>query len=144
MRVVERSVWVPFEAEQMYKLVNDITKYPQFLPGCKGAEILFSGNNEIHAELMIEKSGFTQAFSTQNRLETNRRIEMNLLKGPFRHLTGVWEFKPLEKGCEISFTLTFEFSSKLLDFSFGSIFESLVQTMVQAFTERAQVVYAKA
>lgn len=142
MRVVERSVWVPFEAEQMYKLVNDITKYPQFLPGCKEAEIIFSNDDEIHAELMIQKSGIQQAFSTQNRLEKNSRIEMNLLKGPFRHLNGVWDFKPLDKGSEISLTLTFEFNSKLLDLSFGSIFESLIQTMVSAFTERAHVIYA--
>ena len=141
MRVVERTVWTPYSAKQMYALVNDITKYPGFLPGCKEAKILHQDENEIHASLIIHKSGIEQEFSTRNVLDVNRSITMHLLKGPFRYLHGVWNFEPKAAGCEINFILEFEFQSKLMDIAFGPIFEGITSKMVHAFVEQAREIY---
>lgn len=142
MPIVNQSSLVPYSAEQMYQLVNDYEKYPQFLSGCIGAKTISRGNNELEAELQIQKLGISQSFSTHNKMLPNERIEMKLVNGPFRQLQGAWNFQPFDKqSCKISLYLEFEFSNPVVGMVFGKIFNELTLKMVNAFKQRAKEVY---
>lgn len=142
MPQISRSALVPFSAEQMYKLVNDVISYPSFLPGCVGSRIISQNSNEMTASVEVSKAGISKTFITKNALEDNKRIQMQLVEGPFRTLSGGWQFIPLSAdACKIEFHLDFEFTNKLIELAFGKIFKELANNMVQAFTSRAKVVY---
>ncbi|WP_427834708.1 type II toxin-antitoxin system RatA family toxin [Actinobacillus pleuropneumoniae] len=142
MPIVNQSSLVPYSAEQMYQLVNDYEKYPQFLSGCIGAKTISRGNNELEAELQIQKLGISQSFSTHNKMLPNERIEMKLVNGPFRQLQGAWNFQLFdEQSCKISLYLEFEFSNPVVGMVFGKIFNELTLKMVNAFKQRAKEVY---
>ncbi|ATG16784.1 Persistence and stress-resistance toxin PasT [Providencia alcalifaciens] len=142
MPQISRSALVPFSAEQMYKLVNDVISYPSFLPGCVGSRIISHSSDEMTASVEVSKAGISKTFITKNALEDNKRIQMQLVEGPFRTLSGGWQFIPLSAdACKIEFHLDFEFTNKLIELAFGKIFKELANNMVQAFTSRAKVVY---
>ena len=142
MPQISRSALVPFSAEQMYKLVNDVVSYPSFLPGCVGSRIISQNSDEMTASVEVSKAGISKTFITKNALEDNKRIQMQLVEGPFRTLSGGWQFIPLSAdACKIKFHLDFEFTNKLIELTFGKIFKELANNMVQAFTSRAKVVY---
>ncbi|HHR6131872.1 type II toxin-antitoxin system RatA family toxin [Providencia rettgeri] len=142
MPQISRSALVPFSAEQMYKLVNDVISYPSFLPGCVGSRIISQNSDEMTASVEVSKAGISKTFITKNALEDNKRIQMQLVEGPFRTLSGGWQFIPLSAdACKIEFHLDFEFTNKLIELAFGKIFKELANNMVQAFTSRAKVVY---
>ncbi|AGH38638.1 Cyclase/dehydrase [Bibersteinia trehalosi USDA-ARS-USMARC-188] len=142
MPSVNQSALVGYSAEQMYQLVNDYEKYPQFLSGCIGAKTLSLGENELNAELVIQKLGISQRFSTHNTMIPNERITMQLLEGPFKQLSGAWTFEPFdEQSCKINLMLEFEFESPLVAMVFGKVFNELTLKMVNAFKQRAKEVY---
>lgn len=142
MPQIERSALVFYSAQQMYDLVNAIPDYPQFLPGCSKAIIIEQTDAEMIAKLEVSKAGIGQTFTTRNRLYPNERIDMQLVDGPFRRLQGGWEFIPLnDQACKVILKLEFEFSSKLVQFAFGKVFQELTAAMVNAFTQRAKHVY---
>jgi ribosome-associated toxin RatA of RatAB toxin-antitoxin module len=143
MAHVQRSALVPFSAESMYKLVNDVDQYAQFLPGCAESRVDETSDKHMQASLLVKKAGITQWFTTHNHLVKNRRIEMSLVKGPFRSLKGGWTFTPLDEGaCKIELDLFFEFESRLVEAAFGKVFKTLTGSMVNAFTSRAREIYA--
>ncbi len=142
MAEVSRSVLLMYSADEMYKLVNDVSAYPDFLPGCVDAKILSQVDDLMVALVVVSKAGIKQQFTTENKLLDGRSIAMNLVDGPFKHLSGGWTFFPLdEKASKVSLDLTFEFSSKLVEIAFGRIFNELVGSMVKSFAQRAKVVY---
>ena len=144
MPQIERSALVFYSCQQMYQLVNDVPSYPQFLPGCSHAVVLSSTDTEQTARLDISKAGITQSFTTRNTLEPFQRIGMELVDGPFKFLRGGWRFVPLnDQACKVVLELEFEFSSKLIEFAFGKVFNELTAAMVQAFTNRAKQVYGE-
>jgi ribosome-associated toxin RatA of RatAB toxin-antitoxin module len=143
MPSIQRSALVAHSAEAMFELVNDVAAYPQFLPGCSDSKVLEASEDNMKASLLVAKAGIKQWFTTHNMLEQGKRIDMHLVDGPFRSLTGGWTFSALsEEACKIELRLDFEFSSKLAELAFGKVFNSLATNMVQAFTERAKRVYA--
>ena len=88
MRRVNKSALVPHPASDMYALVNDVERYPEFLPWCKGAKILSQAEGEMQASLELARGGFHKTFTTHNRLQAGRAITITLVDGPFRHLEG--------------------------------------------------------
>ena len=143
MPSIQRSALVAHSAEAMFNLVNDVAAYPQFLPGCSDSKILEASHDVMKASLLVAKAGIKQWFTTHNVLEPGKRIDMQLVDGPFRSLNGGWTFSALsEDACKIELNLEFEFSNKLAEMAFGKIFNSLASNMVQACTERARSVYA--
>jgi ribosome-associated toxin RatA of RatAB toxin-antitoxin module len=139
---INKSALVPYSPEQMYALVDDITAYSEFLPWCKNAEEHHRTDSEVEASLEIAHSGFHKDFTTRNRLDPHRSIEMSLVKGPFKSLTGNWRFEALgDAGCKVSLDMEFEFSSKLLGMTFGPMFSKIAGTLMDSFIERAKVVY---
>ncbi|ACS86984.1 MULTISPECIES: type II toxin-antitoxin system RatA family toxin [Musicola] len=143
MPKISRSALVPFSAEQMYKLVNDVPSYPKFLPGCVGSRVLSSSSEEMTAAVDVSKAGISKTFTTRNALTNNQCISMQLVDGPFRQLTGDWRFIPLgDQACKVELHLDFEFKSVLIELAFGKVFKELANNMVQAFTQRAKEVYS--
>lgn len=142
MAVVKKSVLIEYPAETMFSLVNDVIRYPEFLPWCGAAEILSSEDNTVRAALLIHYKGIKQRFSTENTLIAPNLIEMTLIEGPFRHLDGRWSFKPLGvNACKIEFSLHYEFSSKLLEKLVGPVFNYIANSLVDAFVARAESLY---
>jgi ribosome-associated toxin RatA of RatAB toxin-antitoxin module len=142
MRRVSRSALVPYSVSDMYALAADVESYPTFLPWCSGAEIHSRAGEIVEATLELHKSGIRNKFRTRNRLRENKAIEINLVGGPFRHLSGGWRFDQLgDAGSKIALDLDFEFKSRANDLLFGSIIEKSCNSLVDAFTRRAQDIY---
>lgn len=142
MTTIRKSALVPYSAEQMYALVDNISAYAEFLPWCDKSREISRSDTEVEGSLDIAHSGVHKSFTTRNRLEKNRQIEMQLVEGPFKYLNGVWNFEPLgEAGSKVSLDLEFEFSNKLLGMTFGPVFNKMASSLVDSFIQRAQKVY---
>lgn len=142
MANVARSALVAHSAELMFDLVNDVLAYPKFIPGCAQTKILEKGEEAMRASVQISKAGVVQWFTTQNQMKRGEYIQMELVEGPFTHLTGGWTFTCLaENACKIEFNLDFVFASKLAEVAFGKVFNNIANNMVKAFTDRAKEVY---
>lgn len=143
MAQVEKSVLVPFSAEQMFALVDNVADYPQFLPWCGGSSVTSVTGDTVHATVHINYHHIRQSFTTENVRKSPEYIDITLKDGPFKHLDGCWRFLPLaESACKIQFELHYEFSSKLLEKVFGPIFSYIANSFVDAFIHRAEKVYA--
>ncbi|MCF6254135.1 MAG: type II toxin-antitoxin system RatA family toxin [Thiomicrorhabdus sp.] len=142
MKKISRTALLPYSALQVYNLVNDVASYPEFLPWCGGAEVVFETESEMVAKVTIAKAGLQQTFETRNHLVPGERIEMHLVEGPFKYLRGEWVFKALDvDACKIQFEVEFEVSSGVLNMALGSVFEHISSTLVDSFCERAKVIY---
>lgn len=142
MPQVVRSALVPFSANAMFDLVNDVKSYPQFLPGCADSKVLEQSESSMTASVQIQKSAISQWFTTKNTLIPGQKIDMQLVDGPFSQLTGGWTFTELdEKACKVELNLTFEFSNKLVAMAFGKVFSAIASKMVEAFVNRAKDIY---
>jgi len=141
---ISKNALVPYSATEMFELVNDIESYADFLPWCRSSEVLSQNEDEVRATIEIAHGSLHKSFTTCNRLQKNKMIEMRLEKGPFRHLEGFWRFDVLgERACKISLDLDFEFSSKLVGMAMGPIFSQIANSLVDAFSKRAVTVYGK-
>jgi ribosome-associated toxin RatA of RatAB toxin-antitoxin module len=142
MQVVERSSLVTFTAAQMFALVNDVTRYPEFLPWCVGARVQDVSPGERIAALKVARGVLQTEFTTRNTLLQDSQIHMRLMHGPFRDLTGEWRFEPIgARGSRVQFRVEFEFKNRLTATAFNSVFESLCGTIVDAFVARAKTMY---
>jgi ribosome-associated toxin RatA of RatAB toxin-antitoxin module len=142
MALVEKSMLVPYSAEQMFALVDGVADYPQFLPWCGGASVAVVDGNTVHATVYIDYHHIKQSFTTENVRQTPHRIDITLKDGPFQHLDGSWQFMPLsDSACKIEFRLHYEFSHKLLEKVFGPVFHYIANSFVDAFIHRAEKVY---
>lgn len=142
MPAISRSALVMFSASQMYELINEVSCYPEFLPNCKSAKVVESTSNKMTASLLVSKGGIEKWFTTENTLIPNEKVIMDLKDGPFKKLSGYWQLTPLsDEACKVSLELEYEFSSKLIEMAFGKVFQTLINNMVNAFTNRAKEVY---
>lgn len=142
MPLINRSALVSFSAEQMFTLVNDVERYPEFLPGCSGSKLIESSQTAMVASVDVSKAGIKKTFTTSNLMIPDRLIKLQLVDGPFKSLSGSWHFIPLDDfACKIEFQLEFEFSNKLIEMAFGKIFNELTSNMVKSFTQRAKQIY---
>jgi ribosome-associated toxin RatA of RatAB toxin-antitoxin module len=145
MSTIQRKCRVPFSADKMYALVDDIEQYQQFLPWCKSSKILSRTADEVRATLVLAAGGLQKSFTTCNRLQQNKMIEITLVHGPFRQLEGFWLFhEEGQSACTVQLDLEFEFSSKILSMAFAPVFHQVANTLVDAFAKRAQVLYGPA
>lgn len=143
--MIKKSAVVPYNAEQMYDLVNDIDSYPEFLPWCSEARVFERSETRLKASISMASGSIKQSFSTVNTMQPGRRIDVHLLRGPFKYLDGHWLFEPLEDGgCRISLEMHFEFRNKLLKLTLNKLFNRIVDSLVGSFSERARRVYGRA
>lgn len=145
MPLISRHALVPYNTEEMYKLVAAIEDYPRFLPWCRSTQVLSRTGQEVKATVEIARGAFNKSFTTLNRMQYNKMIEMRLVQGPFSHLQGFWRFDELKNNaaCKISLDLDFEFESKLVAMVAGPVFSQIANSMVEAFTKRAIEVYGE-
>jgi len=143
--LISRNALVPYSVEEMYKLVDDIDSYAEFLPWCRSTNVISRDENEVKASIEIARGALNKSFTTLNRLQRNKMIEMRLVEGPFKHLEGFWRFDPLKdnSASKISLDLDFEFESRLVAFAVGPVFNQIANTMVDAFCKRAIEVYGE-
>ena len=142
MSVVEKSVLVGHSAQQMFDLVDAVEAYPEFLPWCAAAEVLYRDAVTTRATIHINYHGLTQKFTTENTKVPPLKITVRLVEGPFRVLDGEWRFTPLaEQACRIDFRLHYEFSSRILEMLVGPVFSYIASTLVDAFVKRAEKLY---
>jgi ribosome-associated toxin RatA of RatAB toxin-antitoxin module len=144
MALVEKTVLVPFSAEQMFALVDNVPDYPKFMPWCGGTSVSRVDEGTVHATVQINYHHIKQSFTTENVREAPHRIDMTLKDGPFQHLDGSWHFIPLaESACKIEFRLQYQFSSKLLEKVVGPVFHYVANSFVEAFIHRAEDIYGR-
>lgn len=142
MRRVLTSALVPYSAEEMFRLVDDVDAYAEFLPWCNHSEVLNRSGDTVEAKLELHKGAVSKSFTTCNTRRINEAIDIALLGGPFRHLDGGWRFESLEgEGCKVTLDLEFEFDSRIADMMFGAFFQETCNSMVDAFTRRAAEIY---
>lgn len=126
----------------MFVLVDDVEAYPEFLPWCNSARVVSRSGEYVEATLALQKGALRKTFTTRNRNREFESIELNLVEGPFSHLSGGWSFKDLgEEGCKVSLELEFEFRSRAADLMFGAFFEEVCNALIDAFSKRAAQVY---
>lgn len=142
MQVVERSSLTTYSAAQMFALVNDVARYPEFLPWCVGARVEEVSEGERIASLKVARGVLRTEFTTRNTVRPDTQIHMQLLHGPFRDLIGEWRFEPIgTRGSRLHFRVEFEFKNRLTATAFNAVFEAMCGTIVEAFVNRAQKIY---
>jgi ribosome-associated toxin RatA of RatAB toxin-antitoxin module len=143
MRQVDRTALVPYAPAQMFALVADIERYPEFVPSVVGARVLKREENVIVGQLEMERAGIREKFTTRNQLEAPSRMTLELVDGPFRLLDGEWTFVPLaDRGTKIRLSLRFEFTNPVTAMLLSRSFEKSCAEMVDAFVARARAIYA--
>ncbi len=145
MKVVDRSAIVTATPAQMFALVDDVPRYPEFLPGCVAARLESASANERVAALEIVRGGVRMEFATRNTVVPPGQILMELVRGPFTRLVGRWRFEAMgEQGSRVGFHVEFEFKSRLMGLALNPVFESVCDTIVDSFVVRAREVYGAA
>lgn len=130
---------VAVSALKLYELINDVERYPEFVPGCRVARVEERGKGYVIATLGVQRSALNTEFTTRNELEPGRRVTMRLVKGPFRFLEGVWDIEPIgEQGCSVTLRLRFEFANRLAGAMFAPLFEETAASLVDAFVRRSR------
>lgn len=145
MSHIHRSALVHYSPAEMYQLVNNVADYASFLPWCRTAVVKKESETEMTASIEIAKGVLNKTFTTHNQLNKNRRIDLQLVDGPFKKLSGYWQFDKLktENACKVSLDLDFEFDSALMSIAAKPVFTQIANSLVDSFCKQAVEVYGK-
>ncbi len=145
MSHIKRSALVHYSPAEMYQLVNDVNDYASFLPWCRSSEVKSESESEMIASVEIAKGVLNKTFTTQNRLLKGERIELRLVDGPFKKLTGYWQFDKLktDNACKVNLELDFEFDNAMMSLAAKPIFTQIANSLVDSFCKRAVEVYGE-
>jgi ribosome-associated toxin RatA of RatAB toxin-antitoxin module len=132
----------PYSTDQLYSLVSDIERYYEFLPWCKGSRIKGMTADDVVAELTVGYGPLQTTFTTRNRDQPGKSIQMELVEGPLEQLKGSWHFQQGKDGkTRVDLDLKFRFVDRRMDIPFGLVSKKAVKRMVKAFNERARYLY---
>lgn len=135
---------VPYSAEQMYKLVADVERYPEFLPWCLACRVREKTENKVLADVIIGYKFFREQYSSRVTFTPFKRVDVEYEKGPLRHLNNHWVFKEIdEHRCKIDFYVDFAFTNSLFQHAIELFFNKAVTVMINAFEKRAEELYGK-
>lgn len=138
MTVIERSALLSHPAEQIFDLVADIERYPEFLDGCVGAKILERHDKTVTASLRLSKAGISHSFTTCNTLQRPQSMALTLVEGPFERFQGEWIFRALgDSACKASLRLEFDMARGLAGAAVGKLFDRVALDLVDAIVRRA-------
>ena len=144
MRRIERSAIVPHSAQALFSIVDDVESYPKFLPWCLATRVIARTPTSTTAELTVGLKGIRQSFTTENANVPGESIDMRLVQGPFRRFSAGWRFKALTpEAARIEYFMDCEFASVLLARTLEPLFEKIADTMVDAFTRRAEALHGE-
>jgi len=139
---IRRSALVTFSPEQMFDLVVDVERYPQFLPWVVGAEVHEKSGTGLLASMEMQRAGVKERFTTRNVMERPHWMTLALVHGPFRVLDGKWTFTPIaDAGTRIDLAMRFEFANPVIALLFGKAFEQSCGQLIDAFVARAKQVH---
>jgi ribosome-associated toxin RatA of RatAB toxin-antitoxin module len=142
MREIRRSALVPHSPELMFRLINDVERYPEFVPGCTQARIDARSEREIVATLWVRRGPLRTDFTTRNELEPPHAVRLHLVRGPFNSFEGEWRLTPIgTHGSRIELHMRFAFASGFSAALFEPVFERTAASLVQAFAQRAKDLY---
>jgi len=149
IREIKRTALVTFSPEQMFDLVVDVERYPEFLPWVAGARVHEKSERDLQASLTMERGGIRQSFTTRNVMQRPEWMSLKLVTGPFKRLDGMWTFTPIggtagTAGTRIVLEMTFEFANPIASLLFGRAFEQSIGELIDAFVARARSSYASA
>lgn len=138
MPTIRRTALVEHSAARMFALVNDIAAYPRRFDWCESAQLVEADERRVLARLDLKLGSFRTWFITENLLSPPHHIDMKLRDGPFKALSGRWEFHALdESACKVSLTLSFEAASRLLAPAMALGLQGLADRMVDDFVRTA-------
>lgn len=143
MPIHQEETLLPYQTQQIFDLVKDVERYPEFLPWCRAARVFEQKDREFLGELVICYKHICEQYTSKVQLTPPAaphalcQIDVTLVRGPFHHLTNHWEFVPEGEGTRVKFHLDFAFKSKLMDKLLGGFFHKAAEKMVEAFTKRA-------
>lgn len=141
MSRISKSALLEAPVEIAYRVVAEVRRYPEFLPGCRTVAIHKCEDDVVEAKVTVHGSGMTYAFVTLNTHESHA-IKMVLKEGPFRRLEGVWSFKPIgDLGCRVEIDIDFELAGGL-EIMLGGMVRPLANKMVDAFSRRIEAAVA--
>jgi ribosome-associated toxin RatA of RatAB toxin-antitoxin module len=144
MSVIHRTAVVHYTVSEMFRLVDAVEHYSDFLPWCTSVEVHHRTPDEVNATLGLAMGGFHRQFTTCNRLHQDKIIEIRLLNGPFHHLEGFWRFEEIsEQRSRVVLDLEFELTNRLVNLAFEPVFHQVANSLVHAFVSRAEQVYGK-
>jgi ribosome-associated toxin RatA of RatAB toxin-antitoxin module len=145
MKNVNKSVLIWYSPEEMFALVTDVARYPEFLPWCDHGKVMAQDAQGMVAEVGISFGGIRQVFTTRNDHVPGRVVNMRLLQGPFSQLDGGWHFVPLgdgtQRACRVELKLNYGFDNRALAAVVGPVFDKIAASLVDAFVKRAEHVY---
>ncbi len=139
MAEIKRSALMPYPAMVMYDIVNDVSRYPEFLPWCGDVKIHHADTDSMEAAILMQAVGLNHWFTTRNRMQPGKSIEISLVDGPFSRLDGYWHFTPIDTdGCKIELMLHYEIKHNLAAAIIAPAFSRIANTMVESFCNRAR------
>lgn len=145
MKNVHKSVLIWYSPAEMYALVTDVARYPEFLPWCSHTQVLEHDEVGMTAEVGMSLAGLRKSFVTRNTHDKDHSVAMRLVKGPFSRLEGRWIFHPVgdgsQRACKVELQLHYGFDSAALAAVVGPVFDRIANSMVDAFIKRAEAVY---
>jgi ribosome-associated toxin RatA of RatAB toxin-antitoxin module len=145
MSHIKRSALVHYSPAEMFSLVNDVAQYSTFLPWCRSSIVKSESETEMVASVEIAKGVLNRTFTTHNQLQKDRRIDLELVDGPFKKLSGYWQFDKLkmDNACKVTLELEFEFDSAMMSIAAKPIFTQIANSLVDSFCKRAVDVYGE-
>ncbi len=132
---------VPYSAEQMFTLVADVRRYPEFLPWVVAMRVREEREESITADMIVGFKGLRESFTSKVHKEPHSLILVDYVDGPLSNLHNQWLFKPADDGCAIDFTVDFTFRSRVFEALAGQMFDRALRKMIGAFEARADALY---
>ena len=145
MAVISKALLVPYTAQQMYDLINDIEAYPEFLPWCKSATVHSRDETQLSATIGLSKGPLNYSITTMNTMCQYSEINMSYAAGPFKTCAGSWKFLPQNntQQCQVLFNFAYEFTNRFMGLAIEPIFYPITNTLADAFYQRAIAIYGK-
>ncbi len=142
MTSISRQLDLPYSAAQMYALVNDVARYPEFVPWCESATIHQADASAMHASLIINWHGVRNTLTTKNKCIENQSISMDLVPGVIKSLKGHWQFIALnQQACQVKLSIQLEFKNRFMALLFSQVISQVLNQIMGAFCTRAKFLY---
>jgi len=133
--------FLPYTPEQVFDLVADVKRYPEFLPWVQAMRVRRDGPDETLADMIVGFKGLRETFTSRVTKTRPEQVHVDYVEGPLRFLTNEWRFRPAEGGCDVAFQVAFEFRSRVFEKLAGRVFDAALRRMIGAFEARADALY---
>jgi len=132
---------LPYTAEQMFDLVADVRRYPEFLPWVSAMRVRQDGDTETVADMIVGFKGLRETFTSRVEKSRPERISVEYVDGPLKYLRNDWRFRPEPGGCAVDFSVDFAFKNRVFEMLAGQVFGTALRRMIGAFETRAAALY---